>query len=656
MTKGEQKMGPSRRVRKRSGAVLAIFIAAMGAAFGFTAPVGADHTTVTEVSGRAFGIDTEGLVQIDKEPLVVLPSAGTDDPITDRTARVDLSPVLTVDALEVETSGETGPDGFSDSEARVADVLLLGDPIDAATDGALGDLLDDLLGDDDGDLLGGGLLGGGLLGGDDPDDPDDGIFDGGLLGDLLDSGLLIEAVESECRADAEGADGSTTVVGLTDQGEPESGEILELDDELEIDLGVLRVVLNEQEETNEDGFRKITVNGARITVLGDGDDIDEADDDAVLDIILAQSQCHVNFEEVEETTTTTEAETTTTTDKDQDDNDKDQDDNDKDQDDNDKDQDDNDKDQDDNDKGPAPVFPGGNNSATNNGSATNNSGGNSTIDTGDANAIGNSSNTEITQTGNAAGGSGGDEGGGANVEQDASVTNEGEADANTGGNLAVGNDSDNQASNNQSSVVVDDDAGADAAVAEVGAAGDDDDDDGSGGDNAAANTGTASNTSDGTADITTGDANAAGNISNTEITQTGNAAGGSGGGSSDDDDDSDDDECWGDADVAAAAAEGDDSDDAEGDVDAAGNTCDKCEDKPDPCDDDCDKPKPCDDDDDDKDKPSLSDRGLGGPASVEQSATVTNEGEADANTGGNTAIGNASRNRATNNQSAVAAD
>ncbi len=86
----------------------------------------------------------------------------------------------------------------------------------------------------------------------------------------------------------------------------------------------------------------------------------------------------------------------------------------------------------------------------------------------------------------------------ARAEQTASVDNEGTATADTGGNVAVGNASHNEASNDQD---------ADARAS------------GRGGDAVAANAGSATNSSDGTAVVKTGDARAAGVVAKTAVNQ-----------------------------------------------------------------------------------------------------------------------------------------
>ena len=79
--------------------------------------------------------------------------------------------------------------------------------------------------------------------------------------------------------------------------------------------------------------------------------------------------------------------------------------------------------------------------AANSGKATNNSDGKATINSGNASATGNKSDTQITQS--ATGSAGGSLGGLVIIDQDAFVINTGAAAANTGGNFATGNTSDN---------------------------------------------------------------------------------------------------------------------------------------------------------------------------------------------------------------------
>ncbi|MDP9006691.1 MAG: hypothetical protein M3N15_07250, partial [Actinomycetota bacterium] len=141
--------------------------------------------------------------------------------------------------------------------------------------------------------------------------------------------------------------------------------------------------------------------------------------------------------------------------------------------------------------------------ATNDGAAENTSDGTATIETGDARAAGVVANTAVNQ-----------EAEGRNADQSARVRNNGRAHADTGDNLAIGNVSDNEASNDQD---------ADARG-------------GRRGDAIASNFGEASNDSDGTATIETGDAEAAGVLAHTAINQEATDDGGRrwrGGGGSD---------------------------------------------------------------------------------------------------------------------------
>ena len=136
--------------------------------------------------------------------------------------------------------------------------------------------------------------------------------------------------------------------------------------------------------------------------------------------------------------------------------------------------------------------------ASNNGQAANGSNGSATISTGNASAVGNQSSTNINQV--AHGSAHGQLGGILVINQDATVTNSGVALANSGGNLARGNDSDNDAGLLQ---------GTDVA----------------GG--VASNNGKATNGSDGKATINSGNTTATGNKSDTQITQS--ASGSAGG-------------------------------------------------------------------------------------------------------------------------------
>jgi hypothetical protein len=139
--------------------------------------------------------------------------------------------------------------------------------------------------------------------------------------------------------------------------------------------------------------------------------------------------------------------------------------------------------------------------ANNNGAASNKAQGSAGIDTGDANAVGNASQTNVTQIANV--NAGGSLGGIVLIRQRADVDNVGVAVANTGLNTANGN-------------LVDDQTAATAQLA--GAASINGPPDLA----VASNDGTASNYSGGEARIRTGDASAVGNHSKTHITQSAN--------------------------------------------------------------------------------------------------------------------------------------
>jgi len=136
--------------------------------------------------------------------------------------------------------------------------------------------------------------------------------------------------------------------------------------------------------------------------------------------------------------------------------------------------------------------------ATNDATVRNDSGGDARIVTGDATATGSSSNNTINQSNNidcpnclgvvALG------------DQNATIVNVGIAGANTGGNAAVGNGSNNNATALQGSLALN----------------------GGGGDTVAANTGTASTNSNGSAGVITGDATAVGNVATNNVTQVRN--------------------------------------------------------------------------------------------------------------------------------------
>ena len=140
-------------------------------------------------------------------------------------------------------------------------------------------------------------------------------------------------------------------------------------------------------------------------------------------------------------------------------------------------------------------------SASNSADASNTSDGTASISTGDATATGNHSATAVSQSS-----TGAIDGLGLVLNtQAAVVANAGLGVATTGDNTAVGNESDNGAGVLQRARVASDNT---AALGTFVA-----------GQMIASNAGTASNTSDGTASIVTGDADATGNSSTTDLAQ-----------------------------------------------------------------------------------------------------------------------------------------
>ena len=132
---------------------------------------------------------------------------------------------------------------------------------------------------------------------------------------------------------------------------------------------------------------------------------------------------------------------------------------------------------------------------SNNGEASNTSDGTASIATGDASATGNHSNTAVWQDAEASG-----EGLGVVINaQAATVDNIGDATANSGFNFALGNRSQNDAALNSTITAVPDGLRAGILAVSISAA--------------------ATNSSDGTATIVTGAASAAGNTSDTVLSQ-----------------------------------------------------------------------------------------------------------------------------------------
>ncbi len=137
--------------------------------------------------------------------------------------------------------------------------------------------------------------------------------------------------------------------------------------------------------------------------------------------------------------------------------------------------------------------------AMNDATVSNDSNGSATIVTGDANASGNKADNNTVQVVDADD----DNGGLVNVDQNSTNTNIGIAVANTGGNIGIGNASQNKSGVKQT---------ADAS--------------GAGGDKIASNVADVSNDSDGDVTIVTGNASATGNVATNRTVQTLDASGG----------------------------------------------------------------------------------------------------------------------------------
>jgi hypothetical protein len=111
------------------------------------------------------------------------------------------------------------------------------------------------------------------------------------VADLVLGGNNIGVVRTECRADGNGAVGSTTIVGsstLPAAPLPNTPVTLPVVG----GVGVLTLTLNEQTVSNVPGSATITVNGLHVSLLG-------------IDIIIAQSTCSATGPDVNVATTVT---------------------------------------------------------------------------------------------------------------------------------------------------------------------------------------------------------------------------------------------------------------------------------------------------------------------------------------------------------------
>ena len=124
---------------------------------------------------------------------------------------------------------------------------------------------------------------------------------GARVANVVLGGTNLGVITTTCRADGDGAVGTTTIVGAPGIPEaPTVGQTVPLTIPVAGIPTVLNLTLNEQIVTNTPGRAPITVNGVRLTLLG-------------IDIILAQSTCSATGPNVNVVTTTTVPNGATTT-------------------------------------------------------------------------------------------------------------------------------------------------------------------------------------------------------------------------------------------------------------------------------------------------------------------------------------------------------
>lgn len=197
-------MKTSIQARSRRRAVLfPIMVTAVAGAIAIGGSAGADVTTV---GGGAFGEQVVGPVSSGPLPSVTLPASG-GGPFTASLLSVNVPDLLRTGLLEVRTTGELGPTGFSESSASVAHVRV----------------------------------------------GSDNTFRANL-------------VTSECRSDSSGSTGSTQLVNARVLGIPVTSTPGPNTVALDIP-GVARVVLNEQTVSNSPGNTSITVNAVHVTLF-----------------------------------------------------------------------------------------------------------------------------------------------------------------------------------------------------------------------------------------------------------------------------------------------------------------------------------------------------------------------------------------------------
>lgn len=114
-------------------------------------------------------------------------------------------------------------------------------------------------------------------------------------------GLVLGVVRSACRADGNGARGSTEIVGSGILGVPSSpapNQVVPITGILPLGA-ILNLTLNEQQVSNTPGNASITVNAVHLNLLG-------------IDIVIGQSKCQATGPDVNVTTTSSTAVSNTT--------------------------------------------------------------------------------------------------------------------------------------------------------------------------------------------------------------------------------------------------------------------------------------------------------------------------------------------------------
>ncbi len=180
----------------------AFAVVALGVGIGVLG-TGTASAAVGTVDGRAFGVSADGLVDIAPTPLCVLPATGGQ--CQKQVLGVDQPGILTTGILTAETRGQTGANGFSESNASAAGVNALGGVVTA------------------------------------------------------------DLITSMCRATATGVTGSSDLVNAMVLGVPVV--VSPAPNTVLVDTPLLRIVLNEQIVTGTPGNQQIVVNAVHITTF-----------------------------------------------------------------------------------------------------------------------------------------------------------------------------------------------------------------------------------------------------------------------------------------------------------------------------------------------------------------------------------------------------